>query len=141
MNLFDPLARPWPARLLSLLRIVVALILLQHGVQKVFGYPHGAAPAPPWNPATLMGVAGVIETTGGILLLLGLFTRVVAFILSGEMAVAYFKAHAPRAFLPIVNHGELAAVLCFVFLYLTVAGGGAWSLDTVIRKRAGSRIA
>lgn len=135
MNLLDPLARPWPARLLSVLRIVVALILLQHGFQKLFGYPPSTPPTPPWDPATLSGVAGIIEGGGGFLLLLGLFTRPVAFILSGEMAVAYFKVHAPRALLPIVNRGELAAVLCWVFLYFAFTGGGAWSLDALIRRR------
>lgn len=135
MNLLDPLDRPWPARMLSLLRIVVAFIFLWHGVQKLIGFPPTTPPMPAWNPATLSGVAGVIEGIGGALLLLGLFTRPVAFILSGEMAVAYFKVHAPRAFLPIVNRGELAAVLCWVFLYFAVVGGGRWSLDALLRQR------
>lgn len=134
MNLLDPLDRPWPARMLSLLRIVVAFIFVWHGVQKLVGFPPSRPPTPPWDPTTLSGVAGIIESVGGTLLLLGLFTRPVAFILSGEMAVAYFKVHAPRAFLPIVNKGELAAVLCWVFLYFAVVGGGRWSLDALIRR-------
>ena len=134
MNLLDPLHRPWPARMLSILRIVVAFVFLWHGVQKLIGFPPTKPPMPPWDPTTLSGIAGIIESVGGVLLLLGLFTRPVAFILSGEMAVAYFKVHAPRAMLPIVNKGELAAVLCWVFLYFAVVGGGRWSLDALLRR-------
>jgi putative oxidoreductase len=109
---------------------------MQHGSQKLFHYPPTGAPGPV-VPLVLMsqtGLAGILEFLGGMLLLLGLFTRPVAFILSGEMAVAYFQVHAPRAFLPIVNRGELAAILCFVFLYLAFAGGGSWSVDSVMRR-------
>ena len=135
MNLLDPLDRPWPGRMLSFLRIIIAFIYAWHGVQKLVGFPPSTPPIPPWNPTTLSGVAAIIESVGGALLLLGLFTRPVAFILAGEIAVAYFKVHAPRAFLPIVNKGELAAVLCWVFLYFAVVGGGRWSLDALIRRR------
>jgi putative oxidoreductase len=116
----------WSPWLLSLLRIVIAILILCHGGQKVFGYPATKAPLPPlfsW-PA---GIAGVIELVGGFLLLPGLFTRPVAFILSGEMAVAYFMVHARDAWWPIHNHGELAVIYCFVFLYLSAAGGGPLS--------------
>jgi putative oxidoreductase len=118
----------WAPRLLSVLRITTAFLFMQHGGQKLFGFP--AAPqagAPPL--LSLLGLAGVLEFFGGLLILFGLFTRPVAFLLAGEMAVAYFKVHAPEGFWPLLNRGELAALYCFVFLYLAAAGGGAWSLD------------
>jgi putative oxidoreductase len=136
VNLFEPARERWTSLVLSILRIVAALILMQHGSQKLFHYPPSGAPGPV-VPLVLMsqtGLAGILEFFGGMFLLLGLFTRPVAFILSGEMAVAYFQVHAPRAFLPIVNRGELAAILCFVFLYLAFAGGGSWSVDGVMRR-------
>ena len=122
--------------MLSLLRVVAALMLLQHGLQKVFGFPVVAGmPQTPYVLGSLNGVAGILELGGGTALALGLFTRPIAFLLSGEMAVAYFLRHAPRDFWPIVNRGELAALLCFVFLYLVFAGGGQWSLDAALRRR------
>ena len=136
MNLFDPARERWTDLFLSILRVVAALILMQHGSQKLFHLPPTGAPGPV-APLVLMsqtGLAGVLEFFGGFLLLLGFLTRPVAFILSGEMAVAYFQVHAPRAFLPIVNRGELAVILCFVFLYLVFAGAGSWSVDGVIRR-------
>ncbi len=124
----------WTPRLLSVLRIVAALLFMQHGSQKLFGYPPSQqGPAGPLPPIVLVG--GVLEFFGGLLLLFGLFTRPVAFLLSGMMAVAYFMAHAPRGFLPLVNQGELAVLYCFVFLYLCSAGGGAWSLDNILSSR------
>jgi putative oxidoreductase len=116
----------WQPRLLGLLRIMTALLLLQHGTAKLLGFPH-VAMFDTMHLLSLLGFAGLLEFSGGILLLLGLFTRPVAFILSGEMAVAYFIAHAQKSFFPILNGGELAALYCFVLLYLAVAGGGAWS--------------
>ncbi|HEX3494407.1 MAG TPA: DoxX family protein [Methylocella sp.] len=121
-----PIAAAWQPRLLSLLRIVTALLMLQHGTAKLFGFPH-VAMFDSMQLLSLVGVAGVLEFVGGILLLLGIFTRPVAFILSGEMAFAYFLAHAQKSFFPILNQGELAVLYCFVLLYLAVAGGGAWS--------------
>ncbi len=117
----------WTPRLLSVLRIVSAFMFMLHGTQKWLAFP---VPRP--NPTVLWsqsGIAGLLELVGGLLLLLGLFTRPVAFVLSGLMAFAYFLAHAPVDFWPIVNRGELAALYCFVFLYLSAAGGGPWSLD------------
>lgn len=113
--------------LLSVLRVVGAFLFMQHGAQKLLSFP---AP-PPTPPAlfSLLGLAGVLELVGGLLLLLGLFTRPVAFVLSGFMAVAYFMAHAPQGFWPLLNRGELAALYSFLFLYLAAAGGGPWSLD------------
>jgi putative oxidoreductase len=122
-----PIAAAWQPRVLGLLRIVAALLLLQHGTAKLFGFPH-VAMFDNVQLLSLLGIAGVLELAGGVLLLLGIFTRPVAFILSGEMAFAYFLAHAQKSFFPILNQGELAVLYCFVFLYLAAAGGGAWSL-------------
>ncbi len=120
----------WSERMLSVLRIVVALLYLQHGLAKLFGFPH-VAMFDNLNLVSLIGLAGLIEIVGSSLLLLGLFTRIAAFIMSGEMAVAYFMTFASRSFFPLVNGGELAVLFCFLFLYFAVAGGGAWSLDQV----------
>jgi putative oxidoreductase len=124
----DELFKTWSPRLLSVLRIVTALLFLQHGMAKLFGFPHVAS-FDSLKLASLLGAAGIIEIVGGVLVLIGLFTRPAAFILSGEMAVAYFMSHAPRAFFPILNNGELAILFCFVFLYLAAAGAGPWSVD------------
>ncbi len=118
----------WQPRLLSVLRIVVAGLFVQHGTAKFFHIPH-VTQFDQVQLMSLAGVAGVIEIVFGILLLIGLFSRLSAFILSGEMAFAYFIAHAPHGALPILNQGELAAIYCWVFLYFAVAGGGMWSLD------------
>jgi putative oxidoreductase len=126
--MMDEIFKTWSPRLLSILRIMAALLFLQHGLAKLFGFPHVAS-FDNLKLASLLGAAGIIELVGSVLLLIGLFTRPVAFILSGEMAVAYFMSHAPRAFFPILNQGELAVLFCFVFFYLAVAGGGVWSLD------------
>jgi putative oxidoreductase len=117
----------WAPRALALLRIVAALIFMEHGTQKLFGFPPSDNPGPPLF--SLFGLAGVLEVVGGILLLIGLFTRPVAFVLSGQMAVAYWMAHAPQSFYPALNGGDAAILYCFVFLYLVAAGPGAWSLD------------
>jgi putative oxidoreductase len=115
------------------MRIVAALLFLQHGSQKLFGIP-ASQQAASFPLLSLMGIAGILEFFGGLFVLLGLFTRPTAFILSGQMAVAYFMAHAPHGLLPLVNHGELAVLYCFVFLYLAAAGGGPWSLDHLLRR-------
>jgi putative oxidoreductase len=124
----------WAPRVLSVLRIVAGFLLMQHGMQKLLGLP---TPMPTGTVPllSLFGFVGVLELGGGLLLLLGLFTRPVAFILSGLMAAAYFMAHAPQGFWPLLNQGELAALYSFVFLYLAVAGGGAWALDRLLRRR------
>lgn len=123
----------WSPRLLGILRIVSGLLFMQHGSAKLFGAPHIAMfdGVQLWS---LMGLAGVLELFGGALIVLGLFTRQVAFVLSGMMAVAYFMAHAPRTFLPILNQGELAVMYCFVFLFLAVAGAGSFSVDALRAK-------
>jgi putative oxidoreductase len=122
----------WEPRILSILRIVLGLLYMQHGLFKIFGFPPGQTPAKPYVLMSLVpGLAGLLELIGGALVAIGLFTRIVAFILSGEMAFAYFMAHAPRAFYPYSNGGELAVLYCFAFLYLAFAGGGPWSLDAL----------
>lgn len=118
----------WTPRILGVLRIVTGFLFLQHGMAKLFGVPH-VAMFDNLQLFSLLGLAGVLELVGGLLVLIGLFTRPTAFILSGEMAMAYFMAHAPKGFLPLLNQGELAVVYCFVFLYLAVAGAGAFSID------------
>ena len=123
----------WTPRLLGILRIITGFLYLQHGTAKLFGAPH-VAMFDGVQLLSLMGVAGILELVGGALLLLGLFTRPVAFILSGQMAVGYFMMHAPQGFLPILNGGELAVLYCFTFLYFAAAGGGAFSLDGLRRK-------
>jgi putative oxidoreductase len=136
----DSFYSTWGSRLLSVLRLVAGFLFLQHGVQKLFGVllPTPPAGAPQahgtFSLLSLVGVAGVLEFAGGILLILGLFTRPVALILSGMMAVAYFMQHAPGGFWPIINRGELAALYSFLFLYLAAAGGGEWSLDRWLRR-------
>jgi len=124
----------WTPRVLSVLRIVTGFLLMAHGMQKLLGYPPskqgGTFPL-----ASFMGFAGTLELVGGFLILIGLFTRPVAFVLCGMMAVAYFMVHAPGGFWPIVNQGELAVLYCFVFLFLSVAGGGVWSADSAMRRR------
>jgi putative oxidoreductase len=114
--------------LLSLVRIVAACIFMAHGTQKMFGVPGGATHLPPL-PTTMMGLAALLETVGGSLMLIGLYTRLVAFILSGEMAIAYVTQHRPRGLWPILNGGELAVLFCFLWLYFAAAGAGPWSVD------------
>jgi putative oxidoreductase len=116
---------------LSILRIVVGLLFLEHGLSKVFGFP---APGPALNG--LLILAALLETVGALLFLVGVYTRIVAFILSGQMALAYFIAHAPRSFFPLANGGQLAILFCFLFLYFAFAGGGAWSVDRSILNQA-----
>jgi putative oxidoreductase len=117
--------------MLSILRIVTAVCFILHGTQKLFNWP----PAPQPMHVQLMsqfGIAGILETFGGLAILLGVFTRPVAFILAGEMAVAYFQVHFPRSIFPLVNAGESTVLFCFIYLYLCVAGAGTWSIDHMI---------
>lgn len=127
----DATCKVWTPRILGIMRIIVGFLYVQHGTAKLFGIPH----IPMFDGLHLMsllGLAGVLELVGGTLILIGLLTRPAAFILSGEMAVAYFMAHAPQGFLPILNQGELAVLYCFLFLYLSVAGAGAYSVDEML---------
>ena len=137
MSGFTRMRIDWQPCMLSVTRIMLGLLLLEHGLSKLFDFPHQPNHQP-FNLLTLNpGAQGLIELIGGALLVLGLFTRPVAFVLAGDMAAAYFIAHAPRGFFPLLNGGELAIVYCFAFLYFWVAGAGLWGLD---RLRAPARI-
>src|SRR4051794_7768916 len=119
----------WEPRMLSILRLMTGLLFLEHGTAKIFDFPHQPDPKT-WVLMTLVpGIQGLFEVIGGALITVGLFTRIVAFILAGNMAVAYFMSHAPQSFYPLLNRGDAAVLYCFIFLYLWVAGGGEWSLD------------
>ena len=131
MSAMNSWCAKWAPQLLSVLRIVTAFLFMEHGGMKLFGFP---APMGNIPLVSLMGLAGMLEVFGGLLILIGLFTRPVAFILSGEMAFAYFMAHAPNGFWPVLNHGEAAVMYCFTYLYLAAAGGGPWSVDSLIAK-------
>src|SRR3954454_15383792 len=123
----------WKPRMLSILRIMVGLLYMEHGLAKVVGFPlqpnHKAYELFTLNP----GIQGLLELVGGLLLAIGLFTRPVAFILAGNMAVAYFMAHAPQNFFPITNRGDAAVLYCFIFFYIFFAGPGPWSVDAIWR--------
>ena len=128
-------AAAWAPRVLSILRIIAALLLLQHGLSKFFGFPGpmpaGGAP----KMFALLWFAGIIEIVGSVLLALGIFTRPVAFILAGHLAFVYFIGHVPRGLFPMNNGGNLAILYCFVFFYIAFAGGGPWSIDAMRGKK------
>jgi putative oxidoreductase len=134
--------REWSPQLLSVLRIVLAFLFIQVGAAKWFAFPAAVLPGGITAPVgSIYWFAAIIEVIGGSLILLGLFTRPAAFVLSGEMAVAYFKGHAPHSFWPVINQGALAVIFCFLFLYLSAAGAGPWSLDALLaRRRASSTV-
>ena len=120
-------------RALSVLRIITGLMIIQHGMAKLLGFP-AVAQFANLNPMSLIGAAGFIELIGGALLIIGFLTQPVAFIMSGEMAFAYFMAHAPKSFFPLINGGTLAIMFCFTFLYLSTAGAGPWSVDAAMKR-------
>ena len=121
----------WSPRVLATVRIITALLFMEHGLMKLVAFPAAAPGLPTPLPAILVAAA-LIEVVGGALLTVGLFTRIAAFVCSGEMAAAYFMAHAPKSFWPAVNQGDAAILFCFVFLYIAFAGAGAWSLDALL---------
>jgi putative oxidoreductase len=133
MTSLETVGASWAPRLLSVLRFMSGLLLLQHGMGKLLHFPPGTVP-PTFNINSMPGYAGIIELVCGILLVIGLFSRPAAFVASGMTAVAYFMVHAPQGFFPILNKGELAVLYCFVFVYLAAAGPGPWSLDAMRRK-------
>ena len=134
MSIYEPSPSPWPERMRAVLRIVAGLLFISFGTMKVFGYPPSPMPMPPFNAFSQIGIGGLLEVFGGLLIVIGLFTRPVAFILAGEMAVAYFQFHFPRSAFPTVNQGAPAILYCFIYLYLMVAGAGAWSVDELIAR-------
>lgn len=138
MSIHEPANPVWTSRMLAIFRIVAGLMFFQAGTMKLLGFP--ANPMPNMPPIELMsqiGIGGLLEIVGGIAIMLGLYTRPVAFVLAGEMAVAYFQFHQPNGFWPSSNGGVPAVMYCFFFLYLTAAGAGAWSLDSVIARARG----
>jgi putative oxidoreductase len=139
MSIFEPASSPWPQRMLSVLRIVAAMVFITFGTMKLFNHPPMPTGMPPIPLVSKLGLAGTLEVVGGSLMLIGLFTRPVAFILSGEMAIAYFQGHFPNSFWPSINMGTPAILYCFIYLYLVFAGAGAWSVDAMIaRSKAGT---
>lgn len=132
MSIFEP--SPWAPRMLAIFRIVAGLLFMTFGSMKLFGFPPGPTEMPPLVILSQMGIGGILEFFGGLLIVLGLFTRPVSFVLAGEMAVAYFQFHQPQAFWPTSNNGIPAILYCFLFLYLMFAGPGAWSVDGMIAR-------
>ena len=135
MSIYEPSRSPWTGRVLSLFRIVAGVVFITFGTMKVFNYPPLPAGQPPIPLLSQAGIGGLMEVIGGILIALGLFTRPTAFILSGEMAVAYWQFHAPNGAWPILNHGGEAVLYCFLFLYMAAHGAGPYSLDALICKK------
>jgi putative oxidoreductase len=139
MSIFEP--SRWQDQALAVLRLVAGLVFMSFGTMKLFGFPPSPVPMPPFDPTTQLGIAGLLESFGGVLIVLGLFTRPVAFVLSGEMAVAYFQAHFPLSPFPTVNNGVPAVLYCFLFLYFAFSGAGAWSVDRRIAASGRQRLA
>jgi putative oxidoreductase len=140
MSIFEPVRSRWTSRMLSVLRIVAGVIFVTVGTMKLFGFPPPPPGTPPFPLMSQMGLGGILETVGGLAIVLGLLTRPVAFVLAGEMAVAYFQFHFPQSVFPTVNMGIPAVLYCFLFLYFVFAGAGDWSVDALIaRSRAGQR--
>lgn len=134
MSIFEPAPHGWAGHVRSIVRIVTGLVFMSFGSLKLFNVPASGMPGFPAHITSLPGFAGALEVFGGLLVVLGLFTRPVAFLLSGEMAVAYFTSHAPRSFWPPINQGTPAIMYCFWFLYLVFAGAGPWSIDAMIAR-------
>jgi putative oxidoreductase len=130
MSASTTLQNDWAPRVLSIVRIIVGLLFMEHGMSKLLGFPPGPSP----SMFALTWFAGVIELVGGGLVTIGLFTRIAAFIMSGEMAVGYFLSHAPKGFFPMLNGGDAAILYCFLFLYFVFAGAGPWSIDRLISR-------
>jgi putative oxidoreductase len=137
MSIFEPSRSPWTGRMLSILRIVGAVVYISVGTVKLFGFPPPPPGMPPFGLLSLLGISGILDTFGGLLILLGLFTRPVSFLLAGEMAVAYFQGHFPLSFWPTTNMGIPAILYCFIYLYFVFAGAGPWSVDAMIARKKG----
>jgi putative oxidoreductase len=134
MPIFEPSRSPWTGRMLSIFRIIAGLMFMSAGTTILLGYPPSPVPMPPIALWSQLGVGGMLELVGGLAVTLGVLTRPVAFVLAGEMAVAYFQFHAPLAFFPITNNGVPAVLYCFLFLYLMLAGAGPWSVDALVAR-------
>jgi putative oxidoreductase len=140
VSIFEPARPPWPGRMLSIFRIVAGVVFISFGTMKLFGFPPSPVPnMPPILPFSQMWIGGVLEVVGGTFIALGLLTRPVAFVLAGEMAVAYWQFHAPTSPFPPTNMGVPAVMYCFFYLYLTFSGPGPWSLDALIARSRGER--
>jgi putative oxidoreductase len=137
MSIFEPARAPWPGRMLSILRIVAGSVFITFGTMKLAGFPPLPPGMKPFELVSQMGLAGTLEIVGGLLILLGLLTRPVSFVLAGEMAVAYFQGHFPQSFWPTTNMGTPAILYCFIFLYFVFAGAGSWSVDAMIARSKG----
>ena len=135
MWIFGPAREPWPSTMLAVLRLIAGLIFITAGTTKLLGYPPSPMPMPPIALLSQIGIGAVLEVIGGAAIVAGFLTRPVAFVLAGEMAVAYFQFHAPQGFYPTYNNGVSAVLYCFVFLYFTVAGAGRWSVDGALSQR------
>src|SRR3982074_1094127 len=140
MSIFEPSRSPWRGRMLSILRIIAGMVFITFGTMKLFNFPPLPAGMPPIPLVSQMGLAGTLEVFGGLLILIGLFTRPVSFVLAGEMAVAYFQGHYPQSFWPTTNMGPPAILYCFIFLYFVFAGAGPWSADAMIARSKGSNL-
>jgi putative oxidoreductase len=141
MSIFEPSRSPWTGRMLSVLRVVAGAVFISFGTMKLLNFPPLPTGMPPIPLMSQLGLAGTLESIGGVLILIGLFTRPVSFVLAGEMAVAYFQGHYPKSFWPTTNMGTPAILYCFIFLYFVFAGAGPWSVDAMIaRSRGGTRI-
>ncbi len=140
MSIFHPAPSPWPSRMLSVLRIVSGAVFITFGTMKLFNVPPMPPGQPPLELLSMTGIAGILEVFGGAAFTLGLFTRPVAFVLSGEMAAAYFIGHFPMGFWPSQNMGTPAILYCFVFLYFVFSGAGVWSIDAMIARSRANRI-
>jgi len=140
MSIFDPAPSPWPSRMLSVLRIVTGAVFITFGTMKLFNIPPMPPDQPPLELLSMTGIAGILEVFGGAAFTLGLFTRPIAFVLSGEMAAAYFIGHFPMGFWPSQNMGTAAILYCFIFLYFVFSGAGMWSIDAMISRSRASRI-
>ena len=136
MSIHEPSPSVWTSRMLALYRIVAGVLFLLGGTMKLFGFPQAPVPMPPLDLLSQVGIGGMLELVGGAAIVLGLYVRPVSLVLAGMMAVAYFQFHQPQAFFPSSNGGIPAIMFCFLFLYLMLAGGGAWSLDGRLAARA-----
>jgi putative oxidoreductase len=135
MSIFEPAPALWTSRMLSIYRIVAGLVFVSAGTMKLFGYPPSPVPMPPFALTSEIGIGGMLEAFGGLAITLGFLTRPIAFVLAGEMAVAYFQFHFPQSFFPTTSMGIPAIMYCFFFLYLVFAGPGVWSIDALIARK------